>query len=120
MNDATCARLMAVIADGAAPFVTVDNVMVPTELGAVPEWSDSQRLEFYFAWCAGLTGQAAEAYSRALASPSWLLSGPRPMLVSEPTPTAGPPMPNLLRLLPSKRHSPGVCWGPMPGRCRVS
>ena len=69
MNDATCARLMAVIADRAAPFVTVDNVMVPTELGAVPEWSDSQYLEFYFAWCAGLTGQAAEAYSRALASP---------------------------------------------------
>jgi hypothetical protein len=69
MNAAACARLMAVIAGQPEPFVTVDNVMVPTELGAVPEWRDSHYLEFGFAWCAGLTGQAAEAYSQALASP---------------------------------------------------
>jgi hypothetical protein len=43
--------------------------MVPTELGAVPQYADSHCLEFYFAWCAGLTGQAAAAYSLALASP---------------------------------------------------
>jgi hypothetical protein len=69
MNDAACARLLAVIAGEPAPFITVDNVMVPTELGTVPQWRDSHYLEFYFAWCAGLTGAAAEAYSQALASP---------------------------------------------------
>jgi hypothetical protein len=66
-NNAVCARLMAVIAGQREPFITADKVMVPTELGAVPEWSDSQYLEFYVAWCAGLTAPAAEAFTRALA-----------------------------------------------------
>jgi hypothetical protein len=69
MNDAACAGLLAVIAGQPEPFVTADNAMVPTELGNVPQWADSHYLEFYFAWCAGLTGQAAAAYSQALASP---------------------------------------------------
>jgi hypothetical protein len=69
MNNAACANLMAVIASQPEPLATVDNVMVPTELGAVPQWADSHYLEFYFAWCAGLTGQAAAAYSLALTSP---------------------------------------------------
>lgn len=68
-NDAACARLLAVIAGQSERFVTAGNVMVPTELGAVPQWQDSHYLEFYFAWCSGLTGRAAAAYSAALASP---------------------------------------------------
>ena len=39
------------------------------ELGAVPDWSDSDYLEFYAAWCAGLTGPASADFSQALADP---------------------------------------------------
>ena len=69
MNNAACANLMAAITGQPDPFTTPGNVMVSTELGAVPHRTDSQYLEFYFAWCAGLTGPAAKAYSLAPTSP---------------------------------------------------
>lgn len=68
-NNAACALIMAAIADRPGALVTARNAMVPTELGAVPDWSDSDYLEFYFAWCSGLTGPAAAAYSQTLANP---------------------------------------------------
>jgi hypothetical protein len=37
VNDAATARLVAVVAGQPEPFVTAGNVMVPTELGTVPQ-----------------------------------------------------------------------------------
>ena len=68
-NNAACAALIAEITAQPNPLVTAANVMMPTELGAVPEWSDSDYLEFYVAWCAGLTGPASADFSQALADP---------------------------------------------------
>jgi hypothetical protein len=115
MNNAACASLMAVIASQPEPFATAGNVMVPTELGAVPQWTDSRYLEFYFAWCAGLTGQAAAAYSLALASPELASIRAEADARTGPTPSAGPPTPSSPRPRPSKRHSPAAHWEPMRG-----
>jgi hypothetical protein len=45
--------------------------MVPTELGNVPGWTDTNYIEFYFAWCFGLDQEAASEYATQLSGPSY-------------------------------------------------
>jgi hypothetical protein len=64
-NDRAAAELLAQLAADNAPFVEASSIMVPTELGRVPEWKDSDYLLFYFCWLAGLSGPgAAEVYDQ--------------------------------------------------------
>jgi hypothetical protein len=43
--------------------------MVPTELGKVPSWKDTDYLTFYFAWMAGLNSVGTEQLCRSLDDP---------------------------------------------------
>lgn len=42
-----------------APGIYADEVMVPTELGKVPNWADTHYLAFYFSWLNGLSVDGA-------------------------------------------------------------
>lgn len=50
---------------GTGLLVSSTNCMIPTELGAVPGWSDSDYLQFYFAYACGLSDTAAQSLDLA-------------------------------------------------------
>ena len=68
-NGQVCIDLVAALASSPSPIVLPANAMVPTELGNVPGWTDTNYIEFYFGWCLGLDKATATEYSRMLAAP---------------------------------------------------
>ena len=65
-NEELAARLInAMLA--ARLVLTPTNLLVPTELGTVPHWSDIDYLEFYFAYARGLSEEQARAFRAAVA-----------------------------------------------------
>jgi hypothetical protein len=68
-NNAACALLVEALGNQPLALLAPTNAMVPTELGKVPNWSDTHYIEFYFGWCGGLDKSAAMSYGLALAAP---------------------------------------------------
>jgi hypothetical protein len=68
-NGAVAARVVASLEQADAPFVGWDTVMLPTELGKVPSWKDSDYLLFYFAWLSGLSASGADWLQARMADP---------------------------------------------------
>jgi hypothetical protein len=68
-NGAVAARVLAGLDAADAPFVSPAAVMLPTELGKVPSWHDSDSLVFYFAWLSGLSASGASWLQMRLAEP---------------------------------------------------
>jgi hypothetical protein len=54
-----------------APLITPINTMLPTELGHVPNWSDSQYILFYFSWLSGLTPAGTTWLEQQLEDPAY-------------------------------------------------
>ncbi|MDP9224402.1 MAG: hypothetical protein M3P18_11230 [Actinomycetota bacterium] len=54
-NNAAAAHIMSSLVKHDAPQIRSADVMLPTELGKVPGWRDSDYLLYYFSWLAGLT-----------------------------------------------------------------
>lgn len=58
-NNRSAQLIMSALISYDAPQVGPRDVMLPTELGKVPSWTDSDYLLFYFAWLAGLSRAGA-------------------------------------------------------------
>jgi hypothetical protein len=60
-NEDIAGRLLAEALRGGATAITPTNMLIPTELGRVVGWSDTDYLQFYFAYARGLAaGQARQ------------------------------------------------------------
>jgi hypothetical protein len=55
LNNESAALVLAQLAATDSPGIFVEEVMVPTELGKVPSWGDTDYLAFYFSWLSGLS-----------------------------------------------------------------
>ena len=60
-NEQCAGRLYGALIDSSI-LTTPTNGMVPTELGKVPGWTDTDFLTFYFAYAAGLAADACVAF----------------------------------------------------------
>lgn len=69
LNNLTSALIMNDLARDGAADVSPANVMLPTELGKVPGWSDSDYLLFYFCWLAGLDDDGAKLVADQMLDP---------------------------------------------------
>lgn len=68
-NNRAATLVMSALSGHHAPQVAPAAVMVPTELGKVPGWGDTQYLLFYFAWLAGLSAAGAAWLQEQLIEP---------------------------------------------------
>jgi hypothetical protein len=68
-NNHSATMLMTALVDSKAPHVAANDVMLPTELGQVPGWMDSDYLLFYFSWLSGLSPSGAEWLEAEMAEP---------------------------------------------------
>jgi hypothetical protein len=68
-NNKTASLILGALASNDRSLVTTSSVMVPTELGKVPSWKDTDYLMFYFAWMAGLNSEGAERFCRSMDDP---------------------------------------------------
>lgn len=64
-NNRSASLVLGELVTDTASFVTEESMMVPTDLGKVPEWKDTHYLLFYFSWLAGLNGAGAERFTRS-------------------------------------------------------
>lgn len=70
-NNRSAALIMEALATYQPHLVDAGNVMVPTELGKVRGWKDTDYLQFYFAWLGGLTASGSAWYCEQLADPTY-------------------------------------------------
>lgn len=70
-NNRSATQLMTALIDSEAPQIAKGNVMLPTELGKVPDWADSDYLLFYFSWLSGLSYAGAQWLETEFADPTY-------------------------------------------------
>lgn len=70
-NNLTGSRILRQLVQSPSSLLRTDNVMAPTELGHVKDWSDLDYLGFYFAWMSGLSAEGAVWYFEQLRDPSY-------------------------------------------------
>jgi hypothetical protein len=68
-NNATASRILAPLVANSESLVNGDTMMVPTDLGKVRGWKDTDYLVFYFAWLSGLTAPGAAAFAQSFRDP---------------------------------------------------
>lgn len=68
-NNTAAALIMAALVEHDAPQIRSTDVMLPTELGKVGSWRDSDYLLFYFAWAAGLSVEGVGWLETRMADP---------------------------------------------------
>jgi hypothetical protein len=69
-NNRSATLLMTALIDSDAPQIAADDVMLPTELGKVPDWADSHYLLFYFSWLSGLSFAGTQWLEQEIADPT--------------------------------------------------
>lgn len=69
LNNETAAELMGELAAGGSPGIYAPEVMLPTELGKISGWEDSDYIAFYCAWLTGLSAEATSWIEGRLADP---------------------------------------------------
>lgn len=68
-NNRTASRILDQLAAGPQLFIDGSTMMVPTDLGKVPRWTDTDYLIFYFAWLAGLNAAGASTFAASFNDP---------------------------------------------------
>ena len=68
-NGRAAEQVMTALEAYSAPRIRPATVMVPTELGWVKPWLDSDYLIFYFSWLSGLSAEGARWVAAQLAEP---------------------------------------------------
>lgn len=66
-NNRTASRVLDELITSTNSFVDDQSMMVPTDLGKVPGWKDTDYLQFYFAWLGGLNAAGAQHFTRSFA-----------------------------------------------------
>ena len=68
-NNTAAGLVMWALVEREAPHIDPTEVMLPTELGTVPGWCDSDYLLFCFAWLSGLSASGSEWLMAQLSDP---------------------------------------------------
>lgn len=70
-NNRSAALIATALAANDAPHFAANNTMLPTELGPVKGWGDSDYILFYFCWLSGLSPAGAAWIEKRLAEPAY-------------------------------------------------
>ena len=68
-NNRTASRILGALVANPQSLVSDTSLMVPTDLGKVPGWEDTDYLNFYFAWASGLNAEGTSAYVASFDDP---------------------------------------------------